>query len=100
MMLTIGSLCAGACDGTSTDVGDASCVKVRRQSAHEEQEESQTRPAGKDRTHAGWPTELEVVSPVHGVSGRVVSWLGDSVVPQCAEVVGWVIRELAGLEAA
>lgn len=49
------------------------------------------------RTHAGWPTQLEVVAPVHGVSGRVVSALGDSVIPQCAEVVFWVIRELGGL---
>ncbi len=46
------------------------------------------------RQHSGWPTELEVVPPVHGV---VVSAIGDSVVPQCAEVVGWIIRELEGI---
>lgn len=46
-------------------------------------------------SHAGWPTELAVVPRSDGVPSRVVRWLGDSVVPQCAEVVGWVIRELA-----
>lgn len=50
----------------------------------------------KHSEHQGWPTELEVVSRPDGISARVVSWLGDSVVPQCAEVVGWVIRELDG----
>lgn len=50
------------------------------------------------RTHQGWPAELEVSAPDDGVSGRVVSGLGDSVTPQQAEVVGWVIRELLDAE--
>lgn len=54
---------------------------------------------------SGWPTELEVVPRLHGLpsglvpaTGKEISWLGDSVVPQCAEIVGWVIRELAAHE--
>ncbi len=51
----------------------------------------------------GWFAEPDVVRVVHGVSDGLddvavrterISALGDSVVPQCAEVVGWVIREL------
>ena len=47
----------------------------------------------------GWRSpEPDMVRVVHGVprklDGRRRSALGNSVVPQCAEVVGWVIREL------
>jgi len=41
---------------------------------------------------------------VHGVSKglgsprKEIEWLGDSVVPAQAEVVGWVIRELMAAE--
>ncbi|KKK81126.1 hypothetical protein LCGC14_2816620, partial [marine sediment metagenome] len=54
--------------------------------------------ADSDRRHQGWPTQLEVVPRIHGIPAWVVSALGDSVVPQCAEVIGWVIRELAGID--
>ena len=53
--------------------------------------------------HPGWSSEPDLVRVVHGVSARVdgrrarIAALGNSVVPQCAEVVGWVIRELAGV---
>lgn len=50
----------------------------------------------KPELHCGWETESDVARVVHGISGRVdrERALGNSVVPQCAEVVGWVIREL------
>jgi DNA (cytosine-5)-methyltransferase 1 len=51
--------------------------------------------APKHRQHAGWPAQLDLVPPVRGVPGRVVRALGNSVVPQCAEVIGYVVRELA-----
>jgi DNA (cytosine-5)-methyltransferase 1 len=58
--------------------------------------------------HVGWQLERGLVPLVHGVSSRLsgrarreqIRLLGNSVVPQCAEVVGWVIRELAGEVAA
>jgi DNA-cytosine methyltransferase len=58
--------------------------------------------------HAGWQPERGLVPLVHGLSSRLsgrarreqIRLLGNSVVPQCAEVVGWVIRELAGEVAA
>lgn len=51
---------------------------------------------------AGWSPEPGLVPLVHGLSGGLagrrrrarIRALGNSVVPQCAEVVGWVIREL------
>jgi len=58
--------------------------------------------------HTGWQPERGMVPLVHGVSSRLagrarreqIRLLGNSVVPQCAEVIGWVIRELAGEVAA
>jgi DNA (cytosine-5)-methyltransferase 1 len=55
-------------------------------------------------SHAGWSPQPELVPLVHGLSGGLVGRrrrariraLGNSVVPQQAEVVGWVIRELLG----
>lgn len=46
--------------------------------------------------HGGWATEPAVARVVHGLPGRVdyERALGNSVVPQCAEVVGHVIRQL------
>lgn len=46
--------------------------------------------------HGGWATEPAVARVVHGFPGRVdyERALGNSVVPQCAEVVGHVIRQL------
>lgn len=46
-----------------------------------------------------WGFEPDLVRAVHGIPRRVdrIRALGNAVVPQCAEVVGWVIRELAGL---
>lgn len=46
-----------------------------------------------------WGFEPDLVRAVHGIPNRVdrVAALGNAFVPQCAEVVGWVIRELAGL---
>ena len=62
--------------------------------------------ASVDLVCGAWGTpEPDVVPVVHGLSGGLagrrrrarIRALGNSVVPQCAEVVGWVIRELAGL---
>lgn len=52
--------------------------------------------------HGGWhggPTVSPVCGVDDGIPGRThrLKALGNSVVPQCAEVVGWVVRELAGL---
>lgn len=46
-----------------------------------------------------WGFEPDLVRAVHGIPSRVdrVGALGNAVVPQCAEVVGWVVRELAGV---
>lgn len=49
-----------------------------------------------------WASEPDVVPVVHGLSGGLagrrrrarIRSLGNAVVPQCAEVVGWIIREL------
>lgn len=45
-----------------------------------------------------WLTEPDVGRVAHGVPSRVerLRALGNAVVPQCAEVVGWMIRELEG----
>lgn len=45
-----------------------------------------------------WDAEPDLDRVVDGVPGGVdrVAALGNAVVPQCAEVVGWVIRELEG----
>lgn len=47
-------------------------------------------------THPGWQTVPPMVRVVNGLPHRVdrIRALGNSVVPQCAEVVGWVIRKL------
>lgn len=46
--------------------------------------------------HAGWAAEPKVARVVYGLPGRMdyERALGNSVVPQCAEVVGHVIRKL------
>lgn len=46
-----------------------------------------------------WGFEPDLVRAIHGIPHRVdrVAALGNAVVPQCAEVIGHVIRELAGL---
>jgi DNA (cytosine-5)-methyltransferase 1 len=48
---------------------------------------------------AWWDSEPDVGRVVHGVPNGVDRRraLGNAVVPQCAEVIGWIIRELAGL---
>lgn len=88
---------AGAIDAemacTPPHVGHVGSESLRRKPTDSEQEEQETPVADQSRLHQGWPVELEVCTPPDGVSRRVVSALGDSV-PQCAEVVGWVIREL------
>jgi DNA (cytosine-5)-methyltransferase 1 len=45
-----------------------------------------------------WPTEPPICRATDGVSDRVdrLRVLGNSVVPQCAEIVGYVIKELDG----
>ncbi len=56
--------------------------------------------------NAGWSLESGMVPLVHGLSGGMagrrrrarIRALGNTVVPQCAEVVGWVIRELAAAD--
>lgn len=51
-----------------------------------------------DGQHEGWPTDLEVCGAVDGFSGRLDGRtrvaLGNAVVPQCAEVVGYVLKTL------
>lgn len=51
-------------------------------------------PLARSTSHVGWETEPQVVRVVHGFSGRVdrIRALGNSVVPQCAQVVGEVIK--------
>jgi len=52
--------------------------------------------------HAGWSPQPGLVPLVHGLSGGMagrrrrarIRALGNAVMPQCAEVAGWVIREL------
>ena len=50
--------------------------------------------------HGGWEARpgLSVVDDgiPTGMGGTVWSAIGNAVVPQCAEVIGWMIRELAG----
>lgn len=48
--------------------------------------------------HRGWAAEPALARVVHGLPGRVdyERALGNAVVPQCAEVVGHVILQLAG----
>lgn len=54
-------------------------------------------------TERGWRTPMpDMVRVVHGISDRLdrprprIEALGNSVVPQCSEVIGHVIRQLAG----
>lgn len=51
-----------------------------------------------DGLHVGWPTDLEVCGEDDGISrrldGRTRIALGNAVVPQCAEVVGYIIKIL------
>lgn len=100
---------AGRTGETRPSLQTMARAHAHRSEQHDEPEHAEVGGApeaqGFERKHRGWPTELEVVSPVHGLPGRLgdraastkeIEWLGDSVVPQCAEVVGWVIRELMG----
>jgi DNA (cytosine-5)-methyltransferase 1 len=83
------------------DVGHAHGDELRKQSRGGARPHREGAPLdGSARAHAGWPTQLELVPPVYGVPRRVVSALGDSVVPQQAEVAGQVIRLLLEAEAA
>lgn len=45
-----------------------------------------------------WQARPEILGVDDGVPGQVdrCTAIGNAVVPQCAEVIGWVIRELAG----
>lgn len=56
--------------------------------------EMESTPETQEYCHRGWPTQLGMVPSVHGVSGRVVRQLSNAVVPQCAEVIGHMIREI------
>lgn len=89
--------------GAPETVCDAESSGVSARGGAEETSGREVPWGANPRAHAGWPLELEVCDPVHGLPGRLgdraastkeIEWLGDSVVPQCAEVVGWVIREL------
>jgi DNA (cytosine-5)-methyltransferase 1 len=60
---------------------------------------------GREPSARPWgPPKSDLVPLVHGLRGGMagrrrrarIRALGNAVVPQCAEVVGWVIRELAG----
>jgi DNA (cytosine-5)-methyltransferase 1 len=72
---------------------------------------SQGREGSRTGAHSGgfgpsssgwWKSECSVAPVVHGISTRLaggqrrrrIRALGNAVVPQCAEVVGWVIQEL------
>lgn len=48
------------------------------------------------RRHSGWAVVPALDAVVPGLPGRVDCQraLGNAVVPQCAEVIGWVVREL------
>lgn len=97
----VGSRRIGADIGASTreaEVGNA--LRDRSREGVSRSLQRRGAEAATHRAHAGWPTDLEVVPRLHGVSPRVVRWLGDSVVPQCAEVCGWIIRELTPERAA
>lgn len=94
----------GQMGGASKDVGDAAQVESQARQGRELDWGSASRQTGANsaRCHSRWPTELELGSRLHGLpagmgdaEAREISWLGDSVVPQQAEVIGHVIRELA-----
>lgn len=65
-------------------------------------ERGSRRTRGASFSHCGWADEPDVARMVHGISSRLdkkhrvrrTSALGNSVVPQCAEVVGYVIQML------
>jgi len=50
--------------------------------------------------HGGWETQpcFSVVDDgiPHGLGGSVWGAIGNAVVPQCSEVIGWMIREMSG----
>jgi site-specific DNA-cytosine methylase len=68
-------------------------------------QEGQAKPLGHG-SHAGWDAQPPMADLGHGLPAGVGAsvWraLGNAVVPQCAETVGWVIRELidAGVDPA
>lgn len=86
-------------DGAAGNAADAN--DSRREGPGPGAHESRFRPS----PSFGWSPQPGLVPLVHGLSGGMVGRrrrariraLGNAVVPQCAEVVGWVIRELAGL---
>lgn len=85
---------AGLCASNAPDAHDPR----REGPGPGEQGEGRPGPA----SHPGWASESGMVPLVHGLSGGLagrrrrarIRALGNAVVPQCAEVVGWVIREL------
>jgi hypothetical protein len=86
-------------------VGSSVAERAERPSADPHGELSDTKAfAGRSRlAEDAWgPPVPELLRVADGVSARLdrsrprIAALGDSVVPQCAEVVGWVIRELIG----
>ncbi len=81
-VFVVGALAHANSDGIRDEHGRASRTNG----------ESTAQPA----RHSGWAAEPGVARVVHGLSGRVdrEKALGNSVVPQCAEVVGHVIKQL------
>lgn len=92
-------------DGTTRDVSDP--VRRRRETLrpemadpyrHREPPSQGSEQALRRRPSDGrwWSAEPGVGRVAHGIPSRShrLRALGNSVVPQCAEVVGWVIREL------
>lgn len=82
------------------DAADVGCA--RREGARPDaQQERRGPPASHWRS-----PEPDMVRVVHGLPRKLdgararIAALGNAVVPQCAEVVGWVIRELCASEAA
>lgn len=79
----------------------ADALRKRPQGAWAEAQEGRHGPA--HVAGAAWACpEPDMVRVVHGLprgmdrAAARIRALGNSVVPQCAEVVGWVVRELAG----
>lgn len=82
-------------DGEHGPVADA---MRKRQQGRAQPTREEREAWGPAERGGAWAAEPAVGRVAHGVPNRVAQLraLGNAVVPQCAEVVGWVIRELMG----
>lgn len=86
----------GRTDSTEPDASSQAVSNTSSERPSEPNLERTSKRTANVERHSGWADEPDVARMVHGFPGRVDRQrsLGNSVVPQCAEVVGYVIQIL------